>query len=109
VPAHNVEALNALALQTVCAKGVPINDLYSVITGFCGAEYVNCSICDNEARDFCPQYAAAGGVCGFHYVAPGWELLANATVTAIRAALAARRAAASSAASPPLSAAELLS
>ena len=105
VPAHNVEALNALALQTVRAKGVPVNDLYSVITGFCGAEYVNCSICDNEAKDFCPQYAAAGGVCGFHYVTLGWELLANTTVTAIRAALAARRAAAGAAASPPLSAA----
>lgn len=93
VPQHNVEALNALALQTVRAKGVPVNDLYSVITGFCGAEYKKCSICDNETKDFCPAYGAAGGVCGFHYVTEGWELLANSTVAAIRAALAARRAA----------------
>jgi len=64
VPAHNVEALNALALATVRARGVPVNDLYSVIYEACGgADYRNCSLCDNEAKDFCPEYAAGGGIC----------------------------------------------
>lgn len=95
VPAHNVEALNALALATVRAKGVPVNDLYDVIYSACGShDYTNCSLCDNEANNFCPEYTTAGGRCGFHYVSQGYELLANSTVAAIRAALVARRAAA---------------
>ena len=93
VPQHNVEALNELALKTVGAMGVPINDLYSVITGVCGAQYANCSLCDVETQYFCPAYAAAGGVCGFHYVARGWELLANSTIASIKAALQPRAAA----------------
>jgi hypothetical protein len=95
IPAHNVEALNALAVATVTpllSAESSINDLYSVITAKCGANYVNCSICDNEAQYQCEAYVKAGGICGFHYVTEGWELLANSTVASIRAALKKRRA-----------------
>ena len=96
IPAHNVEALNALAVKTVSSLGIPINDLYTVITDFCGTSYVNCSICDNEAQYQCPAYKNAGGICGFHYTATGFEMLANSTVASIRAALKLRKSTASS-------------
>ena len=81
---------------TVARAGVTaVHDSYSVIFSACGgALYYNCSLCDNEAAYACPAYRALGGFCGYHYVAPGWELLANSTAAAIRGALAQRRAAA---------------
>jgi len=92
VPAHNVEALNALAVETVTAKGVPVHDLYGLIFGACGGkDYVACPLCDNETQYACEAYQREGGICMFHYVTQGWELLANSTVTAIREALKARR------------------
>lgn len=89
IPAHNVEALNALAVATVGAMGVPVNDLYSVITGVCGKEYVNCSLCDNESQYACPAYVAAGGKCGFHYV--NYTILSESVAESIRGALKERR------------------
>lgn len=83
-PQNDVETKNALAVQTVKTQGVQrINDLYTVVTNFCGKVYRNCSICDDESA-YHPQ-----GQCGYHYVTQGWELLANATVAAIKQALAA--------------------
>lgn len=74
------------------AAGVSlIEDRYAVVTGFCGTLYNNCTWCDNEAQYQCPAYVEAGGFCGFHYVTPGWEALANSTAAAVRAALASRR------------------
>lgn len=93
-PQSTVEDLNALAVKTVQAQGVTlIHDLYSVVTGFCGPKYFNCSICDNESAYACPSYAKMGGICGFHYTEAGWELLANSTATVIRESLHKRRAA----------------
>ena len=81
-PCNDVEAKNALAVQTVQAQGVSrINDLYAVVTGFCGKVYKNCSICDDESK-YHPQ-----GMCGDHYVDAGWHLLANSTSQSILAAL----------------------
>ena len=95
-PQNTVELLNALAVRTVTATGVTrIQDAYSAIKSACspsGANYANCSLCDNEARYQCDAYQKIGGICGFHFSSPGWELMANGTVTAIRAALADRRA-----------------
>ena len=94
----DVEMKNALAVTTVKAAGVArINDLYSVITQKCGAKYRNCSICDDESK-----YHGMNSTlpcdppvqCGYHYVTEGWQLLANATQIAIRAALHSRRGAA---------------
>ncbi len=91
-PQHTVELLNALAVKTVQAAGVTlIHDAYSAVTSVCGPLYFNCTLCDNEARYTCPEYQAIGGICGFHYTPPGWEVLANSTVTALRQALAQRR------------------
>ena len=94
--ATTVEDLNELAAATVARAGVTaVHDSYSVIFSACGgALYYNCSLCDKEAAYACPAYRALGGFCGYHYVAPGWELLANSTAAAIRGALAQRRAAA---------------
>jgi hypothetical protein len=85
---NDVELKNALAVQTVQSAGVTrINDLYSVITDFCGpVPYKNCSYCDDES-----QYHP-GIQCGFHYVSAGYEALAASTVASLRAALADRRA-----------------
>ena len=84
----DVETKNALAVRTVRAAGVTqINDLYSVVTSRCGQVYQNCSICDDESQ----YHAPYTGQCGYHYVQAGWALLANATVTALREALAGRR------------------
>ena len=95
-PQDTVELLNALAVRAVAAAGVTrIHDAYAAVRAACspsGALYANCSLCDNEARYTCPAYVAAGGICGFHFSPPGWELMANGTVAAIRAALADRRA-----------------
>jgi hypothetical protein len=91
-PQSTVEDLNSLAIATVKAAGVArILDAYSVITRVCGDLYVNCSLCDDEAQYACPAYREMGGQCMFHYVAEGWELLANATAGAIRGALAETR------------------
>ena len=88
-PQTTVEDLNALSVATVQAAGVTrILDQYVVVTGVCGKLYSNCSLCDNESQYACPAYKAAGGQCGYHYVEAGWDLLANATVAAIRSALA---------------------
>lgn len=43
-PQHDVEDKNAAAVATVRAAGVTlIEDRYSVVTGFCGSLYNNCS------------------------------------------------------------------
>ena len=89
-----VEDLNALAVATVTGAGVArLHDSYALVLSACGGKlYTNCTLCDNESQGACPAYAAAGGVCGFHYVQAGWDLLASSTAAAIRAALAQRRA-----------------
>jgi len=93
-PQNTVELLNELAVKTVRETGVThIHDAYASIKAACapaGGNYANCSLCDNEAQYACPEYRAAGGICGFHFSPPGWELMANGTVAAIRAALAER-------------------
>lgn len=95
-PQNTVELLNDLAVRTVRAAGVTlIHDAYTSVKDACapnGGNYANCSLCDNESQYACPAYRAAGGICGFHFSSPGWQLMANGTVTAIRAALADRRA-----------------
>lgn len=84
-PQSDVETKNALAVKTVQAHGVTrINDLYSVVTAHCGAVYKDCDICDDESA-YHPE-----GKCGYHYVAAGWELLAESAATSIRDALSAR-------------------
>ena len=94
---NTVELLNALAVRTVTAAGVTrTHDAYAAVKAACspsGANYANCSLCDNESEYTCDAYRAAGGICGFHFSSPGWELMANSTVAAIRAALADRRSA----------------
>ena len=92
--ATTVEDLNELAVAAVTRAGVAsVHDSYGVIFSACGGKlYTNCSLCDQEGAYACPAYRALGGFCGYHYVAPGWELLANSTAAAIRSALAQRRA-----------------
>ena len=81
----DVEAKNALAVQTVRASGVSrIHDLYKVVTDRCGTVYKSCSICDDESKyhPSCPDVK-----CGYHYVSAGWELLAQSTAEIIASAL----------------------
>lgn len=81
-PRNDVEYKNALAVKTVQALGVNvIDDLYTAITDICGKEYRNCSLCDDESA-FHPQ-----GECGYHYVDPGWQVLALQTMKYIDEAL----------------------
>ena len=93
---NTVELLNALAVRTVRAAGVTrIHDAYAEVKAACapgGGNYANCSLCDNEGQYACPAYRAAGGICGYHFSSAGWQLMAEGTVAAIRAALAERRA-----------------
>ena len=78
----DVEHKNTVAVATVKANGgTRINDLYKVVTDSCGQVYRNCSICDDESK-YHPE-----GICGYHYNAEGWDLIASATAAAIRAAL----------------------
>lgn len=64
-----VEQLNTLATGLMAQKGIPVADLYSRVTSFCGDVYKNCSICDNEYNN------ATGITCGYHYTPAGWEYL----------------------------------
>lgn len=64
-----VEQLNTIATGLMQARGIPVIDLYSRVTAFCGAVYKNCSICDNEYNP------ATGIYCGYHYTPQGWQYL----------------------------------
>lgn len=95
-PQNTVELLNALAVRAVTAAGVTrVQDAYAAVKAACspsGANYANCSLCDNESQYQCDAYKKIGGICGFHFTPPGWEVMANQTVAAVRAALADRAA-----------------
>jgi hypothetical protein len=74
-PTHAVGVLNAAAEEVMTARNVPILDINSIIHSHCGANYSNCSLCDNET-----QYM--GIYCGYHYSPEGVDILANAVATA---------------------------
>jgi len=55
-------------------------DLNSVIRSHCGANYFNCSLCDDETKYF-------GIRCGYHYSPQGISVLANAVADSFKAIL----------------------
>ena len=67
-----VEDLNAIANVVMAARGVPVLDLYTLVTDHCGAvPYEDC--------DWCRKHP-----CSYHYNAEGMEAQAKAVAQAIR-------------------------
>lgn len=58
-----VEQLNALAVAIMAKAAVPVADLYSHVTAYCGAVYMNCSICDDGACAGTVVATTAAAVC----------------------------------------------
>lgn len=69
-----VEDMNAIAADVVAPYGIPVVDMYSLVTKSCGAIYVNCSICRVEP-------------CSYHYNAAGMDAQGQAVAQAIEKAL----------------------
>ena len=75
-PTYAVTVLNNAAKGVMAERNVPVFDLNSVVHAHCGANYSECSLCDNET-----QYM--GITCGYHYSPAGVEVLAQAVASAI--------------------------
>lgn len=69
-----VQELNDRAKAIMAPHNIPVVDVYSTVTGICGATYVNCSICRMTP-------------CSFHYNPPGYDKISVPIATAIRASL----------------------
>ena len=76
-----VEDLNAIAKAVVGEHGIPYIDTYHAVTAVCGSNYSSCALCDNEPW---PAPAPPGAHCGYHYVAQGYEVIANVLAPAIQ-------------------------
>ena len=80
-PTHAVTKLNERAAGVMAKHGVPTLDLNALVHSHCGAEYHNCSLCDDETKYM-------GIRCGYHYSEVGIPILANAVAESFRKLLA---------------------
>eukprot|EP00041_Stephanoeca_diplocostata_P034715 m.1197722 g.1197722 ORF g.1197722 m.1197722 type:complete len:311 (-) comp24568_c0_seq5:271-1203(-) len=69
-----VQVLNQKARDIMAARGIPVVDLYSTVTGICGSTYSTCTICRKTP-------------CSFHYTAAGYDAISQPIANAIRATL----------------------
>lgn len=76
-PTHAVTKLNERAASVMAKHGVPTLDLNALVHSHCGAEYHNCSLCDDETKYM-------GIRCGYHYSADGVAILADAVAESFR-------------------------
>ena len=49
-PSHAVAKLNGRAATIMAAAGVPTLDLNALVHAHCGADYTNCTLCDDETK-----------------------------------------------------------
>jgi hypothetical protein len=61
---------------------VPTLDLNTLVHSHCGADYHNCSLCDDETKYM-------GIRCGYHYSPVGVPILANAIADSFKKILSA--------------------
>lgn len=88
-----VQQLNAIGRSVAAARGIPVVDLYSVVTDKCGAVYTDCPICalspctcmslahshssETQSAPVAPSHPAHGHFSiADHYNAKGYSLLA---------------------------------
>mmetsp|Transcript_25527 Transcript_25527/g.50266 ORF Transcript_25527/g.50266 Transcript_25527/m.50266 type:complete len:344 (-) Transcript_25527:103-1134(-) len=76
-PTYAVTKLNQRAKGVMAKHSVPMLDLNTLVHSHCGAQYSNCSLCDDET-----EYM--GIRCGYHYSVQGAVLLANAVADSFR-------------------------
>lgn len=69
-----VPDLNKIAIGIMSARNIPVLDLYSHITAYCGNLYVNCTICNTSP-------------CSYHYTAEGYAYIAQFLAPAYAAIL----------------------
>ena len=76
-PTYAVSKLNARAKTVMEKHSVPMLDLNTLVHSHCGANYSNCSLCDDESKYM-------GIRCGYHYAPAGVEILAEAVADSFR-------------------------
>lgn len=80
-PTNAVSKLNARAAAVMAKHQVPTLDLNSLVHSHCGADYHNCSLCDDETKYM-------GIRCGYHYSPVGVPILASAVADSFKKLLA---------------------
>jgi hypothetical protein len=76
-----VEQLNAIAVPIMQQRGIPVADLYSHVTSFCGAVYNTCSLCDDELDNVTNIY------CGYLIARQDGIILAPSSRRSIQSCL----------------------
>ena len=79
-PTNAVAKLNARAAMVMKKHGVPTLDLNTLVHSHCGANYHNCSLCDDETKYM-------GIRCGYHYSPVGVPILASAIANSFKGLL----------------------
>ena len=80
-PTFAVSTLNNAATGVMHKHGVPMLDLNALVHSHCGANYTNCTLCDDETKYM-------GVRCGYHYSPLGISILAEAVANSFKKLLA---------------------